>query len=172
MTNRVLDKDKGYKQLMKAMAQLSKDPYILVGITREKGSKKPDGSKATVAEYGTYNEFGTGIVHGRSGAITIRVPERSFLRSTVDERRERYFKLLLKAIDDEIMGKHTIRFGFSKVGERAAADVRRKIRTLREPPNAPATIERKGSSNPLVDKGPLIESIHYEFKPSSKGVAS
>ncbi len=31
-------------------------------------------------------------------------------------------------------------------------------------PNAPSTVERKGSSSPLIDTGRMVQSVRYEIK--------
>lgn len=110
----------------------------------------PEGDLATIA---AANEFGTSDGH---------VPERSFLRSTVDEKRGEYAEDLAKVVDDIIDGRGA-RPGLSRIGVRAKADVQRKIRALRTPPNAASTVKQKGSSNPLIDTGRLRQSIDYEL---------
>ena len=48
------------------------------------------------------------------------------------------------------------------LGELVKGEVQRRIAELKTPPNAPATIARKGSSNPLIDKGVLRASATYK----------
>jgi hypothetical protein len=45
----------------------------------------------------------------------------------------------------------------------AQNDVRKAIRDLDSPPNAESTIKAKGSSNPLIDTGQMINSIRWEY---------
>ena len=156
----VVDKDLGFFDLMK-LFQDGGD--VLVGIREEDGSKhtvykKPKKragkvSTATIAEYATYNEFGMGV------------DERSFLRSTLDENREKYIERIGKNIGRAIdNGDTEVSHVLDDVGERAARDVQKKIRDLREPENAESTIERKGSSNPLIDTGTMRNAISYEVR--------
>ena len=49
-----------------------------------------------------------------------------------------------------------------RVGLLTAARIQQEITDLRQPPNSPATIAAKGSSNPLIDTGKLRQSVSYE----------
>jgi len=162
----VIDKDLGYKAFRAAMLQMEDDPGVYVGVRQEDGQKQHDeNDDATIAEIAAYNEFG-----GDPGP-----PERSFLRSTVDENRSEYEAGLAKVADDAIVvGKTTrvtptLKKGFDKVGAKAARDVRKKIRDLRTPPNARSTIRAKTKGgrtkdNPLIDTGTLRRSIDHETR--------
>jgi len=47
-------------------------------------------------------------------------------------------------------------------GSLAAGIVKQQITDLRSPPNAQSTIERKGSSNPLIDTGLMRQTVTYK----------
>jgi hypothetical protein len=47
-------------------------------------------------------------------------------------------------------------------GQQLSTAIKKYARDLSSPPNRPYTIEQKGSSNPLVDTGAMIESITWE----------
>ena len=47
-------------------------------------------------------------------------------------------------------------------GNLAAGIVKQQITDLRSPPNAQSTIERKGSSNPLIDTGLMRQTVTYK----------
>jgi hypothetical protein len=98
------------------------------------------------------NEFGTATI-----------PERSFLRSTVDEGRAKYAKLLRQAVERMVDGV-PVPLAMGVVGETLVGDVQKKIRNRIPPPNAPSTIARKGSDVPLIDTGRLRQSIDYEIE--------
>ena len=51
------------------------------------------------------------------------------------------------------------------VGASAAAAVQHSIVRLREPPNSPYTIARKGSSNPLIDTGTMRTAVSWVVVP-------
>ena len=48
-------------------------------------------------------------------------------------------------------------------GSVAAGIVKQQITDLRSPPNAQSTIERKGSSNPLIDTGLMRQTVTYKI---------
>jgi hypothetical protein len=126
---------------------LTEKMRVLVGIPSD-AVPYPDGT--SVAKVAASHEFGVGN------------PERSFLRSTVKEKRKHYKVLTEKAIVDSITGKKKLKTSLSKIGSEAKSDVQQKIIAIKTPPNSPATIEKKGSSNPLFDNGHMVGSITYE----------
>lgn len=89
----------------------------------------------------------------------IRIPERSFLRSTFDKNRRFYEQALEvltgKVIDGEISAKRAV----ALIGERHLADVVNAINAGIPPPLEKATVERKGSSKPLIDTGQMKQAI-------------
>ena len=112
MASRVIDSDRGYRELLRGLAELG-EPSVYVGILQDKGMlrerreyKRTKGGKITkkrrriavedpeaitLVEIATINEFGS-----EDG----RVPERSFMRSTIDENEKRYQRRL-----DAVAGK-------------------------------------------------------------------
>lgn len=95
---------------------------------------------------------------------TITIPARSYIRSTMDEKEGVYHsesrKLLNKIVDNGLT-KHA---ALDIMGQMIERDIKRKITTLRSPANAPSTIRKKGSDNPLVNTGLLGGSIRYVVK--------
>jgi hypothetical protein len=95
------------------------------------------------------------------GAHTIRIPERSFMRSTFDEQRPKLEKRMEKLFDMILHGKMVPTRALEAIGMDHGKQIQRKITTLRTPPNAPSTIRRKGSSNPLIDAGQMRAVIRH-----------
>lgn len=159
-SDRVIDRNMGYQEL-KDRLRLLGEPKVIVGIRQEHGQKianeDDEESELTLAEVASVNEFGSEGGH---------IPERSFMRSTFDENVKKYGKALEKglkeALDDDFDVLH-IRNALGRVGLRVTRDIQRKIRALREPPNAPRTIAEKGSDNPLIDTGRMRQSIDHEI---------
>ena len=110
-----------------------------------------DSGDDTVAQVGFANEFGTATI-----------PERSFMRSTFIEKKEEIVKLKKALLKKITAGDISLNTALGLLGEKASDLIAQKIIKLKEPPNSPATIARKGSSNPLVDTGQLHKSITYE----------
>lgn len=144
----ITDRDLGYKSFLGGINALSKLPAVLVGV-RGGG----DGDLLVIA---ASNEFGTADGH---------IPERSYLRSTIDEQRGRYEAALTRITRDAVDGKQTTRLGLERLGAMAVGDVQRKIVALRDPPNAASTLAAKApKTNPLIDTGRLRQSIEYEVQ--------
>lgn len=104
------------------------------------------------------HEFGATIQRGKG---SISIPERSFLRTAFDEKNEQwasFFKSQLKHVLALQMDVKTL---FNRLGARMVGDIQEKITDLDAPPNAPSTIAKKGSSNPLIDTGGLRMRITY-----------
>ncbi len=140
----VRDRDLGYSALVKTLRELSgiEGPDVLVGV-------RAASAGADQVIIAASNEFGTNTS-----------PERSYLRSTVEENRNRYLDELEQAVIDLISGFSTRgRIRLKRLGLRAVEDVQRKIVDLKVPPNAPSTIAAKGSTNPLIDTGRMRQSI-------------
>lgn len=149
---RVKETDRGYKRLVREIQK----PMVTatVGLQGREGRAKSGDGDATLAEVGTSNEFGT-----QAG-----VPERSFLRSTVDAGTPKYLKLMRGVARAAVDGKTTIRKGIGLVGEIVVGDVKQAIANGIPPPNAESTIVAKGSSTPLVNFGQLRGGITKRVK--------
>lgn len=150
------DIDRGYNAAMARLLGL-KSQRVKVGIRGEKGADRPDPDGPTVAEYATFNEFGTD-----------QIPERSFMRSTFDANSDRYAKVMLAELGRIIDGKQEIPKMLGLMGLDVANDIQMGIETGDFTPNAPLTIAMKGSSKPLIDTGRLKNSIDFEVLPPKK----
>ena len=132
------------------MKAIANKPFTKIGIL---GSGEADEEGTTVIEYGSYNEFGTKDI-----------PERSYIRSTVDERKRRIFGKAFNLQRDIFEGRMSITKALGIMGTLIKGNIVQKIVDLRSPANADSTIRAKGSSNPLIDSGRLRQSIDYEVE--------
>ncbi len=107
----------------------------------------------TAALIAVVNEF---------GSYAAGVPERPFFR-LANERIKRGLRGRVRAEVRAAGGAMTV-VGAERIGEWAAGLVSRSAVWLKTPPNAPSTIRKKGSSNPLVDYGLLVRSVQHEVK--------
>ncbi len=109
---------------------------------------------------------GTGfLVLGKTQPHTISIPERSFLRSTVNEKRGDWLKLA-EAIHKRVARKKgaSLEQGLRLLGEQMQIDVQKKIDTGPFAPNAPAYAKIKsaaGKTKPLIVTGHLRGSIRW-----------
>ncbi len=95
---------------------------------------------------------------------SVKIPERAFLRRSHDEKGGDVLKQSERALGLVINGQMSLNEYMDMVGRNYATMVKTYIRDLKDPPNSPVTIEAKGSDNPLVNTGGLIESISYRVK--------
>lgn len=94
-------------------------------------------------------------------AKSVNIPERSFIRSTFDEKNGDWVRFLERQLDLVFDFKITVREMFERLGAKIVSDIQEKIQTIDTPPNSPITIENKGSSNPLIDTGGLRQRVTY-----------
>lgn len=128
-----------------------------VGFVKGLGAH-PNGNGATIAEIAAYNEFGTRWPDG-----SVHIPERPFLRTTIAEQARTVYPAMMKELLGEIVtGKIKATRAVGLLGEKAVADVKNKITAITDPENADATVDSKGSSNPLIDTGLLRKSVTWE----------
>ena len=138
MTSPLRDKDKGYRSILQAMRDLD-GLQVTAGVPASAGEE--------VVIYGAANEFGTDTI-----------PERSYLRSTLDANRKTYGVMMAKALK-AAMGGTPIIIAAQKVADQMAVDVKRTILSGVSPALDEATIKAKGSSQTLIDSGTLLHSI-------------
>lgn len=103
-------------------------------------------------------------LHLKPTTTVIRIPERSFLRSSHDEKGADVLKNSERALGLVAAGQMSVEQYLDMVGRDYVSMVKDYIVELDTPPNHPYTVEQKGSSNPLVGKtGGLVESISYRI---------
>ena len=159
--------DRGWNKIMRELKRTDKS-YVKVGVQQDKMHKPSSkGSQPTettdMVTIAVANEFGVDTPSGsRSGFSTVRIPERSFIRSTTDEQKQHLIALKAKAIRDIASGKTTVKRQLNRIGTDLSGEIKKKIKNLETPPNAQSTIDAKGSSNPLMDTGQLRKSIRHQ----------
>jgi hypothetical protein len=165
--SQIEDLDRGARQFLAALkrAKITIEVGLLDGTAADQEHNAPKGkigkflrkaagtSRLTVREIGAIHELGLGV------------PKRSFIAAWVDEDAS--------AINYQLtnMGKGLVRknnpvpletlanqFGLWSVGR-----IQQRISDGIDPPLAPSTIARKGSSTPLINTGQLRSSITYRL---------
>ena len=94
----------------------------------------------------------------------IVIPERSFLRSGYDENINDITRKVEQLLPNVLESKVNAQAFTNAIGLEFAGMIKKKMRDLRSPTNSGMTIERKKSSNPLIDTGRLVGSIRHEVK--------
>lgn len=155
--SKVTSTDNGLKALLAAL-----DSHDLtVGIHEAEGSQASGDGDATIAEIGYFHEYGTETADGGE-----HVPERSFLRDYVDENEAknngRLTKLFQKVVASQ--GKFTAQTALNQFGLLAVGEIQKRISEGIPPDLDQTTIDRKGSSVPLIDTGLLRSSITHKVE--------
>ena len=103
-------------------------------------------------------------LHLKASTTEIVIPERSFLRAGFDANHDRVLRDAENVLPDVLIGTMSTEQYARMVGLLLSTAIKEYARNLREPANHPFTVQRKGSSNPLVDTGNMINSITYEVE--------
>jgi hypothetical protein len=103
------------------------------------------------------------MVVGETKAHQITIPERSYLRSTVIEKKKLINEFVAKQFIEFIGAKQSLNQSLNRIGLLVVSMVQQKIRKGPFKPNAPSTIRKKKSSRPLIDTGRMRQSISHEI---------
>lgn len=159
------DKDTGWADLCTTCEVNGGEASGFVGFLRSTAHYKNKaargkGEKAnpiTVAQIAAVNEYGS-----QDG----RIPERSFIRSTVNEYHDQIQRMLDKFSDQILEGKMTRKRALGIASQFLADKIRAKINSGVPPRNAASTVRRKGSSKTLVDTGQMLAAVDWDVKES------
>lgn len=152
---KVTEKDKGWNNIKKEL-KMFKKAYTKIGIQSDAGESE-DGTDLVIIA--ATNEWGSDSA-GKNKNIVI--PERSVFRAGYDEKKKEIdqfiFELIGKIEDQELKAKRAM----GLLGEFGEGIFKRKMVQLKTPANAQSTIDKKGSSNPLIDEGRVLAAIRHE----------
>ncbi|MGY4689342.1 hypothetical protein [Salibacterium sp. K-3] len=95
---------------------------------------------------------------------SVTIPERSYVRSTYDEKEKEMAANMEKLLQGVVDFNITPKQAYDRIGAWLVSAIQEKIRNIKSPPNANTTKEAKGSSNPLVDTGRLRQSITWKVR--------
>ncbi len=100
---------------------------------------------------------------GITGPHEIVIPSRPFIRGTFDEHEADLAKLVEEMEDEILAGKKTRKQALTQIGQTHQNQIQKAMNTAGKfEPNAPSTIRKKGSAQPLKDKGRLVQAINFE----------
>lgn len=151
----VIVKDRGWTKILKNLVQLRTGRAAATGVQGEAAEAGHEGSgEMTNVQLATIHEYGD-----KTGE---HPPERSFLRSTLDENLGKYQTELNKIASGAFIGG-TVDGNLLLLGEQYRGDILQKINDGVPPPLADATIARKGGEEtPLIDTGQLKNSLSVQ----------
>jgi len=130
------------RALKKEIDKLRTSHYALVGIHESAGQVK-DGAM-TVATLGAIQHFGNEDI-----------PARPWLDKGLESATKELLDVIREGVEEGLTEQQIMK----RVGVEAEGAIRQYITDLDTPPNAPSTISRKGSSNPLIDTGAMRQSV-------------
>lgn len=156
--------------------------YVDVGILTEAGAQKrppKDGKQTdiTLAGLAAIQEYGTQIqvtakMRGFLSANgldlsqstqTITIPARPFMRQTFDENESMIFRMVDEKDRLVMEGKTTRKAALNEIGQTHRQQIQKAMSTQGKfKANHPYTVDKKGSSMPLIDTGGLRQAIDYE----------
>ena len=176
--------------LKKALDEFRGSNTVLVGIHEAAGNV--ESGDLTMAKLGAIHEFGADIDHpggtsygyaterdardgkvrflgtgqgfmelGVTGPHKITIPARPWLVPGVQSGTVEY----LREIEKGVKKGDNLDMVLDRVGIIATGKVQQYMTDLKTPPNAPSTIAKKGSSNPLIDSGAMRASVTYSVSP-------
>jgi phage gpG-like protein len=143
----VRERDNGAQALLRRVRH---PVTVRVGIFGSEAAKDHGG--LTNVEVASFHEFGLGV------------PPRPFISQPIDRNEEDLKRRLRKAGELVIKGTHTTEQALELFGIHVTDLMKDAISNREYQANAPATVQRKGSSTPLVNTGQLRNSITHEVK--------
>ena len=140
-----------FSKLDRILDRVMSTPKYEVLVGYPAGSGKHEGGNITNATLAAIHDL---------GAPGAGIPERRFLRQSVENRRKPYTKQLAADLRRAYAGEMTVENANERLALAAEAGVKMEISHPSPAfvPLKPATIKRKGSSVPLIDEGQLRSS--------------
>ena len=146
------------------MRKLEKKPYVKVGFL-----------KGDIVVVAATHEFGT----DRAGkGNSTKIPERSYLRSTFDEKENSWRVYTDKLHDSILIGKETVEKALVKLGLEIQKSYMDKINSNIPPALAESTIKTRtkaaddkagtGTQKTLVDTGLMLSSVKFQLIKDAK----
>lgn len=152
--------DRGYEKLKQTLAKISHGQNTVdVGLFGEgkvketARSKKSDKVSAPeLVVIGATHEF---------GSPQKNIPERSYLRATLEEHKEEVTALFSQSVPELLLKGQDVKKFLDKIGVWFTGLVQKKIVTGPFEKLNQKTIDAKGSDKPLIDTGRMRQSITY-----------
>lgn len=151
---RQIGTDRRWQQILKKMLRI-REPFVKVGVLASQGGDDTDESGVTVLQVAVIHEF---------GAPAANIPQRSFIRSTVDDRDAQLRAMIRKLLNRVVERRLSATKALDILGLWLASEIKKQIVSGIDPPLKQATVAAKGSTTPLVDTGRLLNSITHEVE--------
>lgn len=146
------DVNANFRRLM-ALLDSFDEIQVTVGLNVDEGQQRHEnGTQLATAAF--YNEFGT-----------VHIPARPAYRQIANDQAvgELAFRKMVATLQvahrNEALNDHTIENVMHRMGEDMGSELAQRIRDWAIPPNAEATIAKKGFNDPLFETGRTLESL-------------
>ena len=140
-----------FRQRLAELAAQATTAKVRVGIIAQANYDGSDGE--SVAQVAFWNEYGTATI-----------PPRPFFRNTIAQHKDEWPKQAAALME---ANGGDVRQTLELMGEGVKGQIVETIQNLQTPPNASATVKKKGFDKPLIDTGTLWRSIDYEVADES-----
>ena len=149
--------DKGYKRIQRELLKMGASE-VAIGILGE-SALEADENGFSLVDVAAVNEFGSDDGH---------VPERPAHRDTFERVRGQAGIRAEIAVNNVLHKGGTSKKQLNRLGLWYVGELQQEITAFDDPPNAPATIAKKGADNPLIDTGRMKNSIQHEVRPRER----
>lgn len=141
------------ERFFKTMEEAGKSEVAVGFFSRDTAE---DGT--SIAEIAAYNDLGTS-----------HIPPRPFMEQAVEGHTEDIQAAVKEGYDCIVEGDNC-ETAYNIIGAFLQGLVQQEIVTGSFAPNSPATVRRKGSSQPLIDTGRMRQSVRYRVRKKGEGV--
>jgi hypothetical protein len=144
-----------FKVLDALKADIMKKSYVKVGLLAGKRQNR-DNETQTNADIGFKHEF---------GSFSEGIPPRSFLRMPIEEKRNTIIEYMSSKSVEDTLVKKGVENALALVGVMVENVIQDAFETKgfgKWQPNSQFTVDKKGSSSPLIDTGQLRRAIWSE----------
>ena len=159
MAGKVIDRDRGFKRLMRNWRRIVASSRRPGGASVTTGIQGPEATEAHDSEKGSITNLVLMIIH-EFGVPKLNIPSRSVVRFTADKHKTKYLKML-KAAGLKALRGGSLAQGLFVLGETARSDMILAIQQQQIKQDlAPATMKRRGDTGPaLWDEGLLKDAF-------------
>lgn len=155
MSATVREKDYGFEKITQELEKF-KGAVVKAGILSSSGENK---NEVSIVQYATWNENG---VMSKSGKW--KIPPRPFIKMWAELNQKQTQNVLTRLYGEVAVGHITADEALNRLGKYAKSGIQHFIRTHQFKPNAPYTIKKKGSSQPLIDTGAMRDAVNFEVE--------
>lgn len=154
MSIKLIDFQQAQHAIQRELSKFKGGKFATVGIHESAGVHP--GSHETNAQIGAKVNYGdeTNTLNGHHAPI----PSRPWLIPGVKSATQDIIDVVAEGLENGT----SLDMILEQVGAVSAGATQQYMTDLKEPPNAPYTIEQKGSDNPLIDTGYLRSSVTWK----------